>query len=105
MPEVTPADFYDPAHRKIFEAIRRLYEERKPIDFVSVAEELRGEQSVEAIGGSAFLATLASDVPTSAHAAHYATIVRGKATLRQLINAGAAISTLSREPDVTADEA
>src|SRR5450631_317560 len=65
-PEVQPGDFFDPIHRKIFEAILKLYEDRKPIDFVSVAEALRGDEAINAIGGSAFLAGLAGNVPTSA---------------------------------------
>src|ERR1051325_8950288 len=75
-PEVQPSDFHDPVHRRIFEAMRQLYEDRKPIDFVTVAEALRGDKMIEAIGGSAFLATLAGSVPTSAHAVYYAAIVR-----------------------------
>lgn len=105
VPTVQPADFYDPVHRKIFEAMRRLYEERKPIDFVTVAELLRGDNSIEACGGSAFLATLAAGVPTSAHAGHYAAIVRDKSMHRQLLEAGESIATLAADQKLTATEA
>ena len=75
-PAIQSNDFFDPTSRKVFEAIRRLYDDRKPIDFVTVADALKGDNAIEALGGSAFLAGLASNVPTSSHAAHYAAIVR-----------------------------
>jgi replicative DNA helicase len=105
LPTVAPHDFFDPTHRKIFEAISRLYEDRKPIDFVTVAEALRGDEAVQAIGGSAFLAALASDVPTSAHAGQYAAIVRDKAMHRQLLDAGSIITDLGRNEKLSAEEA
>jgi len=104
-PAVQAEDFYDPTYRKIFEAIRGLYDDRKPIDFVTVAAVLRGDEKIDALGGSAFLAGLASNVPTSAHAAQYAAIIRDKAMHRQLLNAGAAISAFARDEKLTAVEA
>ena len=59
-------------YRTIYEAIRRLYEERKPIDFVTVAEALKGHKTIAPVGGSAFLGDLANNVPTASHAGHYA---------------------------------
>src|SRR5205809_8128925 len=70
-PAIQAKDFYDPTFRKVYAAIRRLYDDRKPIDFVTVAEVLRGDDKIEALGGSAFLASLASNVPTSSHAVEY----------------------------------
>jgi replicative DNA helicase len=104
-PTVQPEDFFDPTYRLIYEAIRRLYEERKPIDFITVADALRGEQNIQALGGSAFLAGLADNVPTSSHAAHYAAIVRDKAMHRQLLDAGAVIVEVANDGRVTALEA
>src|SRR5262245_8230049 len=60
-----PTDFSDPVFRSIYAALRRLSDARQPIDFVTVAEALRTDATIEAIGGSAFLAQLASEVPTS----------------------------------------
>jgi replicative DNA helicase len=104
-PAVQAHDFYDPTYRKVFAAIRRLYDDRKPIDFVTVAEVLRGDDTIEALGGSAFLAGLAANVPTSTHAVEYAGIVRDKAMHRQLLDAGSTISALARDEDLTAFEA
>src|SRR5262245_22838365 len=90
-PLLSPDDFFDPTYRLIYAAIHRLYEARKPIDFVTVAAELKDNQRLSQIGGSAFLAELSSSVPTSSHAEHYAAIVRDKALHRQLQRAAASI--------------
>ena len=76
LPVLQPQDFYDPVLRVIYEAICQLYEDRKPIDFLTVSEVLRSNKKIEAIGGSAFLARLGADVPTAAHAGEYAEIIR-----------------------------
>lgn len=104
-PVVQASDFHDPVHRSIFQAMRNLYEARKPIDFVTVAEALRGDKRIDAIGGSAFLAKLAANVPTASHAAFYAAIVRDKALRRKLIDAGNAIAALAGDDKVDANEA
>src|SRR5437660_853508 len=100
-----PDDFYDPVHRLIYQAIRKLYEDRKPIDYVTVAEALRGTRQIDAIGGSAFLASLAGHVPTAAHAVHYATIVRDKSIHRKLLDLSTSIAELAHDETLSADEA
>ena len=104
-PAVEPGDFFDPTYRIIFAAIRQLYENRKPIDFLTVGEALRGNDAVQRLGGTAFLMTLAQNVPTSAHAAEYAAIVRDKAMHRKLQDTGEAISELGRDEQLSADDA
>ena len=88
---LTPEDFYDPVYGSIYRAIRRLYDARTPIDFITVTEALRGHEQVERLGGSAFIAELASEVPTAAHAKQYAEIVRTKSLRRELSRVGTAI--------------
>src|SRR5436190_94469 len=66
-----PEDFYDPVYRSIYQAIRRLYDARQPVDFVTVANALKEDERLSQIGGSAFLAELAANVPTASHAEHY----------------------------------
>ncbi len=104
-PAIQPKDFYDPTYRTIYEAIRQLYDERKPIDFVSVAELLRTNDKIQRLGGSGFLATLAANVPTAAHAAHYASIIRDKSMHRQLLDCGMAIAELAKDEELSAMEA
>ena len=94
---VTPDDFYDARHGMIFEAILGLYEKRKPIDLVTLAETLKGTKQLTTIGGMSALTDLAASVPTATHAAEYARIVAAKATLRRLDQAGHAISALAKD--------
>jgi replicative DNA helicase len=92
-----PEDFYDPVHRFIYQAIAELYQKHEPIDFVTVNAKLADNKKIQEIGGSAFLAKLASDVPTSSHVYQYGQIVKTKAVHRRIIEAGQRISGLGYE--------
>lgn len=87
-----PDDLYERAHRLIYEAILYLSETGSAIDLVTVTEELRRQDKLELAGGPAYIASIASVVPSSANAAYYANIVAQKATLRSLITAAGEIS-------------
>src|SRR3954454_22762453 len=100
-----PEDFYDPVHRTVYEAIRRLHEDRQPIDFVTVANALKTDEGLAAVGGAAFLAQLSADVPTASHAGHYAQIIRDKALHRRLAEAAARIRALAEDEGLSAAEA
>ncbi len=94
-PILTSNDFYDPVYASIYEAIERLYDERTPIDFVTVSDALKDNQKLQQIGGSAFLAELTAEVPTSSHAEKYAEIIREKSLRRKLAKAGTSIADLA----------
>lgn len=94
-----PTDFYDPVHKEIFQAIFELYQAHEPIDFVTVTNKLSGSEKMNAIGGSAFLADLASAVPTASHIYQYGQIVKTKSIHRKIIQAGQKISGLGFEED------
>ncbi|HEV8607286.1 MAG TPA: replicative DNA helicase [Tepidisphaeraceae bacterium] len=79
--------FYQADHQIIFDIIVKLYEQNRPIDGVIVREELAKRQLLEEVGGLPYLAQILNTVPSSAHGAHYAGIVREKSLLRQLIAA------------------
>lgn len=79
-------DFYRESHRAIFAAMLMLEERHEPIDTVTLAEELRGQDTLEASGGPGYLAELAAAVPTAANIEYYARKVREKAVLRRLIS-------------------
>ncbi len=80
-----PEFFYDDNHRKIFSAVVGLFEKNKPIDLVTVSEELKTRKQLEEVGGVSYITQLTAAVPTAAHVEHYAHIVKEKALLRGLI--------------------
>ncbi len=93
------ADFYRPEHRTVFAAIQDLAGKRSPFDVVTLAEVLQSRDSLENVGGHAYIATLARDTPTAANIRAYADIVREKSVLRQLIEAGTDIATSGYAPE------
>ena len=84
---VTPDDFYDAAHREIYEAILELFRQSVSVDIVTVCDELKKRGSLEVAGGRVYVASLPSTVPSAINAAGYAQIVAEKAALRRLIMA------------------
>ncbi|WP_374458350.1 replicative DNA helicase [Nocardioides sp. SR21] len=84
-------DFYRPSHETVFDAIIDLYGRGEPVDMVTVAAELQRRGELQRVGGASYLHTLSANVPIAANAAYYAEIVREKAILRRLVNAGTKI--------------
>ena len=85
--------FYLDSHAKIFRVIKDLSEENKPIDIMTVSEELKKRQLLNAIGGIEYLTEVAKSVPTAANIEEYIKIVEEKAILRRLIDEGTSIIT------------
>lgn len=92
-------DFYRPAHEAIYDAIIDLYGRGEPADAVTVADELTKRGDMGRIGGAPYLHTLISMVPTAANAGYYARIVRERAVLRRLVEAGTRIVQLGYATD------
>jgi len=92
-------DFYDPIYRDIYGAIMGLYSSHEPVDFVTVTSKLSDNKKLQEIGGSAFLAQLTSEVPTSSHIYQYGQIVKTKAVHRRIIKAGQKIAGLGFNED------
>jgi replicative DNA helicase len=92
-------DFYKPAHETIFSAIKNLYGAGEPVDQVTVAAELTKNGAMARIGGVGYLHDLAAVVPTAANASYYASIVRDRAVLRRLVDAGTRITQLGYATD------
>ncbi len=91
-------DFYKSAHKKIYLAIIELFAKDEPADLVTVANRLKEKGELEAIGGAAFLSSIADAAPVALNAAHYAKIIHGKASLRKLIvNASSIIDKCLRD--------
>jgi len=92
-----PVDFYRSQHASIYTGMLSLHAQREPIDLVTLGDELRRRDELEAIGGPAYLATLMNSVPTAVHAEHYGRIVERKAVLRNLIGAAGKIAAVGYE--------
>ena len=104
--EILHSDFfYDENHRKIFSAMSSLFEKNRPIDLVTVSEELKKNNHLEEIGGVGYLTQLTAALPTAAHIDHYAHIVKEKAMLRGLIHNATEIVQKCYEPRTDAAEA
>jgi replicative DNA helicase len=88
---ITPLDFYKTAHQKIFAAMLDLFENKDPVDLVSLANRLSDQGLLEKVGGASYLAKLVDQVPLAVNARHYARIIHDKAALRSLIERGNAI--------------
>lgn len=101
---VSAKDFYDKRHATIFKAMMRLYERHKPVDLLTLTDELKKKDELDTIGGMAYLTELTNYVPTAAHAEAYAEMVASKAMRRRLIKASADISELGYNEDTNIQE-
>ena len=104
MEVISPLDHYRPAHQLVHEAILELYSRGEPADPVTVSDLLAKRGELARIGGGAYLHTLLASVPTAANAGYYARIVRERAILRRLVEAGTRIVQLGYAGDGDADE-
>jgi len=101
---IRPADHYRPAHQLIHEAILDLYGRGEPADAITVANELTRRGEIARVGGGPYLHTLIASVPTAANAGYYARIVRERAILRRLVEAGTRIVQFGYAGEADADE-
>ncbi len=104
-PLLDAQDFYRDAHREVFLAILELLSSSgRQVDVITVSDQLRRRGTLDAVGGLPFLMELAEIVPTSAHAVHYARIVREKSVLRRIIETGGHMVGLAFQAEDSADE-
>src|SRR3954468_21935626 len=80
-----PDDFYLPKHAAIFRAMLALADRSEPVDALTVSAELERQGEIEQVGGTAYIHSLPSSVPSAGHAAQYGEIVRDRAKLRRLL--------------------
>ena len=85
-------DFYDPILREIFSAMLYLSARSRPVDIVTLDEELTRRGRLEAIGGTQLLIDLSRSVPAASNIGAYIRIVDEKSTLRKLIGASEEIT-------------
>lgn len=97
--KVAADDFYDKRHALIYAAMIRLYEKHRPVDLLTLSDELDKKGELEIVGGSAYVTELTNAVPTAAHAEAYADIIAEKSTRRRLIKISSEIAEMGFEED------
>lgn len=88
---MSKSDFYNDAHRKIFELMIELSEKNEPVDLITLGNALRDRNLLDSVGGMAYLASLVDNVPSAANVANYAKIAKEKSILRGLISSATEI--------------
>lgn len=95
--------FYRVEHQQIFQAIVTLYDQNKPVDLITLTQELKKRRELKEVGGRVYLMNLLESTPTAANLEYYARIVLEKATLRKLADVATGIVTECYQPQVEAD--
>lgn len=101
---IKPETFYEARHQKIYEAVQSLNLQEKPVDIMTVTEELRHKGTLEDIGGPAYVVELSSQVASSAHIEYHAHILAQKFLARQLIQFASMIETDAFDETVDVDD-
>lgn len=99
-----PETFYEPKHQHIFEAIRSLNMDERPVDIMTVTEELKRLGTLESVGGAAYIVELSARVASSAHIEYHSKILAQKHLARQLISFSSVIETKAFDETVDVEE-
>src|SRR6266545_4187133 len=94
------SDFYENRHQIIYEAILHLYENRSPIDVLTLSDRLNATGNLEMAGGPSYLAELTNYVPTASHIIDYAHAVAQKSLRRRLSDVNARFSELVKDETI-----
>jgi replicative DNA helicase len=97
-------DFYLDSHRKVFEKMLQLMNNAKPIDLITLKEDLQRANELESVGGAAYLASLTDGLPRAINVEFYAAIVKEKSTLRRLIQISNETMVRSYQDEQSAEE-
>jgi replicative DNA helicase len=101
---IDPDDFYKLSHRKIFLAMTELFDRNEPIDLITLTDQLKKDNELEAVGGIAYLSSMVNMVPTAANVKYHSHIVREKALLRGLLMSANEIATKVYEDNFDAED-
>ena len=88
---ISEKDFFAQDHQLIFQTMRSLSGDSKPLDVITLSEVLQNNKDLEQVGGAAYLVELANNTPSSANIGAYAQIVLERSVIRQLITAASDI--------------
>ena len=99
-----PETFYEPRHQKIYQAIQTMNMEERPVDIMTLIDELTKMGEIDKIGGASYLMDISSQVASAAHIEYHARILAQKALARQLIHYAGDIETRAFDESVDVDE-
>lgn len=99
-----PECFYEPAHQKIYEAIQSLGASNKPIDLLTVTEQLRLKGDLEFVGGPVYITQLTTRVLSGAHVDFHARIVAQKYLARELISFSSTVGSKAFDETIDVDD-
>ena len=99
-----PEDFYEPLNGKLFGIMTTMYAMNKPIDLITVSDELKAENLYDAIGGLPFLAQVMTNATATIFPERHAEIVKGYALRRRMVKAGENISRIAQTLEYDASE-
>lgn len=99
-----PESFYDPIHQLIFGAIQGLAMQQKPVDVLTVVEELKRRGELEKAGGAVYVAELSEKVASAAHIEYHARIIAQKYLARQLIAFSSDITQQAFDETIDVDD-
>ncbi len=97
-------DFYKDSHRRIFLSMTDLFDRNEPIDIITLTDNLKRKNDLEAVGGTGYLTALVSAVPTSANIRYHCKIVREKAMMRGLLRSVTDIAGSVYDGELDAEE-
>jgi replicative DNA helicase len=101
---IDPDDFYKQSHRKIFQAMIELFEKSEPIDLITLTDNMKRQDDLDAVGGVSYLSSLVNMVPTAANIKYHSKIVREKGLLRNLLRSATEIASRVYEDNLEAEE-
>jgi len=102
--ELRADDYYHPAHQTVYRAMLAIHEEGRPVDLITLSEQLNARKQLDQVGGTVFLAEIADFAATAANVTHHAKIVRDKAVKRRLAAVATEIVESAFEDAGSADE-
>jgi replicative DNA helicase len=101
---IDPDDFYKQSHRKIFQAMIELFEKSEPIDLITLTDNMKRQEELDAVGGVSYLSSLVNMVPTAANIKYHSKIIREKGLLRNLLRSATEIASRVYEDNLEAEE-
>ena len=102
--ELRAEEFYSPQHRKLFSCFMRLYSDGKPLDTVTVKDDLEKQGELDDVGGIQFLMSLLDDASTGANIASYIAIVKERSIRRRVLEAATSVVREAYDPTVITDD-